>query len=103
MRSVPRRTGTSRAAILVKTCSRASPMSSRRRTAGQLDAHAERLWRRSARCVRRCRRVPAREAEVNGIDLREKFATFSDHWNPRIVADLNGQHVKLVKFRGEFV
>jgi mannose-6-phosphate isomerase-like protein (cupin superfamily) len=47
--------------------------------------------------------VPAREAEVHGINLREKFATFSDHWNPRIVADLNGQQVKLVKFRGEFV
>ncbi len=26
-----------------------------------------------------------------------------DHWNPRIVGELNGQHVKLVKFRGEFV
>ena len=26
-----------------------------------------------------------------------------DHWNPRIVGELNGQHVKLVKFQGEFV
>ena len=40
---------------------------------------------------------------MQGIDLREKFATFSEHWSPRIVAELNGQHVKLVKFRGEFV
>ena len=40
---------------------------------------------------------------MHSIDLREKFATFSDHWGPRIVAKLNGQHVKLVKFRGEFV
>lgn len=40
---------------------------------------------------------------MDGIDLREKFATFSDPWSPRIVAELNGQHVKLVKFRGEFV
>jgi mannose-6-phosphate isomerase-like protein (cupin superfamily) len=40
---------------------------------------------------------------MDGIDLREQFATFSDHWSPRIVAELNGQHVKLVKFRGEFV
>ena len=40
---------------------------------------------------------------MDGIDLREQFAKFSEHWSPRIVAELNGQHVKLVKFRGEFV
>ena len=40
---------------------------------------------------------------MTGIDLREKFATFSDQWRPRIVAELNGQHVKLVKIRGEFI
>jgi mannose-6-phosphate isomerase-like protein (cupin superfamily) len=28
---------------------------------------------------------------------------FADHWNPRIVGELNGQHVKLVKLKGEFV
>lgn len=38
-----------------------------------------------------------------GIDLREKFAAIDEHWSPKIVAELNGQHVKLVKFRGEFV
>jgi len=37
------------------------------------------------------------------IDLRQKFATFDEHWSPRIVAELNGQQVKVVKFRGEFV
>ena len=37
------------------------------------------------------------------INLAEKFARFSDHWSPKVVAALNGQHVKLVKFRGEFV
>jgi mannose-6-phosphate isomerase-like protein (cupin superfamily) len=37
------------------------------------------------------------------IRLAEKFGLFSEHWSPRIVAALNGQHVKLVKFRGEFV
>ena len=36
------------------------------------------------------------------VNLREKFAKFSDHWNPRRVAELNGQHVRLVKFQGEF-
>lgn len=37
------------------------------------------------------------------INLVEKFAQFSDHFNPRIAGELNGQQVKLVKFRGEFV
>jgi mannose-6-phosphate isomerase-like protein (cupin superfamily) len=37
------------------------------------------------------------------VNLRDKLASFSDHWNPRIVAELNGQHVKVVKFQGEFV
>jgi mannose-6-phosphate isomerase-like protein (cupin superfamily) len=40
---------------------------------------------------------------MDGIDLREKFASFDEHWSPRIVTELNGQHVKLVKFRGAFV
>lgn len=37
------------------------------------------------------------------IKLAEKFAQFADAWSPKIVAELNGQHVKLVKLRGEFV
>ncbi len=37
------------------------------------------------------------------VNIHEKLALFSDHWNPRIVGELNGQHVKLVKFQGEFV
>ncbi|MCZ7558207.1 MAG: cupin domain-containing protein [Bacteroidia bacterium] len=37
------------------------------------------------------------------VNLLEKLALFSDHWNPRIVGELNGQQVKLAKFRGEFV
>jgi mannose-6-phosphate isomerase-like protein (cupin superfamily) len=36
------------------------------------------------------------------INLSEKLALFHDHWNPRILADLNGQQAKLVKFQGEF-
>lgn len=36
------------------------------------------------------------------IDVREKFAGFTDHWSPRIIAELNGQHVKVVKFQGAF-
>lgn len=36
------------------------------------------------------------------VNLREKFALFSDHWRPRIAGELNGQQVKLVKFAGAF-
>ena len=37
------------------------------------------------------------------VILAEKFHQIKDHWNPRIAAELNGQHVKLVKIVGEFV
>lgn len=37
------------------------------------------------------------------VNLAEKLALFDDHWHPRVVGDLNGQQVKLVKFQGEFV
>ncbi|MGH7625151.1 MAG: cupin domain-containing protein, partial [Gemmatimonadaceae bacterium] len=33
----------------------------------------------------------------------EKLALFSEYWTPRIVGELNGQQVKLVKLKGEFV
>ena len=36
------------------------------------------------------------------VNLSEKLAAFDDHWNPRIVGELNGQQVKLVKFLGPF-
>ena len=36
------------------------------------------------------------------VNLAEKFSAFSDHYNPRIAGELNGQLVKLVKFKGEF-
>ncbi|MGI9076327.1 MAG: cupin domain-containing protein [Gemmatimonadaceae bacterium] len=37
------------------------------------------------------------------VNLADAFASFHDHWSPKIIADLNGQHVKIVKLRGEFV
>jgi mannose-6-phosphate isomerase-like protein (cupin superfamily) len=37
------------------------------------------------------------------INLAQKLSTFSDHFNPRIAGELNGQQVKLVKFKGEFI
>ena len=37
------------------------------------------------------------------VNLREKLALFDERWAPRIVGELNGQHVKLAKLEGEFV
>ncbi len=37
------------------------------------------------------------------VNIEHKLSAFSDHWHPRIVGELNGQHVKLVKLLGEFV
>lgn len=36
------------------------------------------------------------------VRLAEKFARFQDHWSPKVVGELNGQQVKLVKFQGAF-
>jgi mannose-6-phosphate isomerase-like protein (cupin superfamily) len=36
------------------------------------------------------------------VNLAEKFSLFSEYWSPKIVGELNGQHVKLVKFKGPF-
>ena len=36
------------------------------------------------------------------LNLAEAFGRFSEHWSPRIAAELNGQQVKLVKFKGAF-
>lgn len=36
------------------------------------------------------------------INLTEKFAQITEHWRPKVVAELNNQEVKLVKFKGTF-
>ncbi len=36
------------------------------------------------------------------VNLAEKLSMFDDCWHPRIVGELNGQHVKVAKFEGEF-
>ncbi len=40
---------------------------------------------------------------VGKVNLAEKLSLFDEHWSPKIVGELNEQHVKLVKFLGEFV
>ncbi len=40
---------------------------------------------------------------ITTINLKDKFDSFSDHWSPKVVGQLNGQMVKLAKLKGEFV
>ena len=37
------------------------------------------------------------------INLKEKFSRFSDHWSPKIIAEMNDYQFKLVKLKGEFL
>lgn len=39
---------------------------------------------------------------MEAVDIARKFALFSEHWRPKLVAELNGQEVKLVKLQGVF-
>ena len=40
---------------------------------------------------------------MDKVNISEKLSQFSDHYNPRIIGELNGQYVKAVKLMGEFV
>ncbi|MCP3137026.1 cupin domain-containing protein [Pyxidicoccus xibeiensis] len=40
---------------------------------------------------------------VDKVNLAQKLALFSEHWSPKVVGDLNGQQVKVVKLQGPFV
>lgn len=37
------------------------------------------------------------------VNLQDKFSMFTDHWNPKVVGSLNNQHIKLAKFKGDFL
>lgn len=37
------------------------------------------------------------------IVVSEKFAAFDTHWDPKIIGELNGQHVKVAKLKGDFI
>ena len=52
---------------------------------------------------KRTRRKAATLGSVEKVNVAQKLALFDEHWSPKIVGELNGQHVKLVKFLGEFV
>jgi len=40
---------------------------------------------------------------MEAVSLAQKFSLFSDYWSPKIVAELNGQQVKIAKLKGEFI
>lgn len=40
---------------------------------------------------------------MKAINLKEKLDLFTEQWTPKIIGELNGQHVKLAKLEGEFV
>jgi len=51
----------------------------------------------------RCSHGKERALRYEPVNLAEKLTRIRDYWNPRIVGDLNGQHVKLAKVKGEFI
>jgi mannose-6-phosphate isomerase-like protein (cupin superfamily) len=40
---------------------------------------------------------------VEKVNIAEKLSLFDERWSPKVVGELNGQHIKLVKLLGEFV
>ncbi len=43
------------------------------------------------------------KAGISVVNITEKLGRFQEHWQPKIVGELNESYVKLVKFQGEFV
>ena len=41
--------------------------------------------------------------DIRKVNIDEKFAQIHDYWNPRIIGDLNGQHVKIARFKDAFI
>lgn len=42
-------------------------------------------------------------SDNEAVNLAQKLALFSEHWSPRVIAEMNDYQFKLVKFQGEFV
>ena len=40
---------------------------------------------------------------MNKVNLSEKFSLFSEHWTPKIIAELNDYQIKIAKVEGDFV
>jgi len=41
--------------------------------------------------------------KIKPINLQEKYNLITEHWSPKIIGELNGQHVKLAKIKGDFI
>jgi mannose-6-phosphate isomerase-like protein (cupin superfamily) len=39
---------------------------------------------------------------VEKVNIRDKLSLFHEYWQPKVVGELNGQHVRLAKFKGDF-
>lgn len=46
--------------------------------------------------------APGYNLLMEKVNLEEKFGVFTEHWRPKIIGELNGQEVKVVKFQGVF-
>src|SRR6266852_6256478 len=46
--------------------------------------------------------TPKETTMIDKVNVAEKLARFQDHWSPKIVGEMNGQQVKLVKLKGPF-
>src|SRR3954469_22148550 len=59
---------------------------------------------RSFAAERQCRwAADGDREEMHKVNLTEKLALITEHWRPKVVGELNGQEVKLAKFKGTFV
>ena len=47
--------------------------------------------------------TPAQDPMSHPVNLKSKFDLFSDHWAPRVIAQMNDYQFKLVRLQGEFV
>ena len=61
------------------------------------------IWYGGAGETQAASRHGERRRMKTAINLNEKFSKFSEHWSPKIIAQMNDYHFKLVKFRGDFV
>lgn len=41
--------------------------------------------------------------DIQVVNIGEKFSSFSEYWNPKIIGELNGQMVKIAKVKGDFI
>jgi mannose-6-phosphate isomerase-like protein (cupin superfamily) len=53
--------------------------------------------------MRRCQHAGRTQTTYKPINLAQKLSLFSDHWQPRVIAELNDYQFKIVKIEGDFI